>query len=109
MKGVTQLNGLRDLRTAVSGHVRSAPRRDGSTYLEAYLLDMERRRLEAELAWMAKRGDGIRSRLRSVRGTVKEVLRGRRTQPARARSAGRVTSKGKGSRPAKWRAVPLEY
>lgn len=111
MKSVTQLNGLRDLRTAVSGHMRSAPRRAGSTYLEAYLLEMERRRLEAELAWMAKRQDGITSRLRTVRENVRQVLGQRPNQRARARSVDRVTSKGsrKGSRPAKWRTVPLEY
>ena len=107
MNGVTQLNGLRDLRTAVSRHVRSAPRRAGAMHLEAYLLEMERRRLEAELAWMAKRQDGIASRLRTVRWRARQVLGQRRNRDAGARSLNRVTPKG--SRPPKWRTVPLEY
>jgi len=39
VKSVTDLKNLRDIRTTLSTHGRSAPRKSGMTYLEVFLLD----------------------------------------------------------------------
>lgn len=75
MKSVTRPKSLGDLRTAVSTHRRAAPRQKGSDYLQDYLLDKERRRLEAELAWLAKRRQRIEARLRALRLAMERTLR----------------------------------
>ena len=48
MRGTTELRSLSDIRTTISQHGRAAPRQDGSTYLEIFLLDKEKQRLEIE-------------------------------------------------------------
>ena len=83
MKSVTEIKSLGDVRTGISAHARSAPRRKGSTYLEVYLLDKERQRLETELAVLARRQRRIEGRL----GEIWEVM-GRAAAKAREESAG---------------------
>lgn len=77
MRSITQLKSLGDIRTTIGTHARSTPRQQGSTYLEVYLLDKERQRLEAELAMLAKRQRRVEARLGEIRPTI-EKLGGRR-------------------------------
>jgi hypothetical protein len=78
MKSVTQLKSLGDIRTTVSTHARSVPRQKGSNYLEVYLLDKEKQRLEMELAMLDKRRHRIEERLREIRQAVDKLLQTRK-------------------------------
>ena len=66
MKGVTTARGLSDLRTATSRHVRAIPPQKGTSYLELYLLNMERQRLASELARIDHRRGQISDRLGQI-------------------------------------------
>lgn len=74
MKSVTQLKSLGDIRTTLSTHARSVPRQKGSTYLEVYLLDKEKQRLEMEPAMLDKRRHRIEERLKETRLAVEKLL-----------------------------------
>lgn len=112
MQGVNQSKTLADIRTTISTHARSAPRRTGTTYLEAYLLDRERKRLEEELAALRKRETRIEARLAEVRGVLEKLVAEdaiqavrpaahpaeRRDERARDGDAGRL-----------WKRMPINY
>lgn len=115
MKSVTLLPGLADLKTTISAHVRSLPRHRGSTYLELLSLGMERLRLEAELAWLAKRQGRIGQRLQESReattkllGQVEQESSGVAPPPLSTPGENRETPE-ESSQPGKWRTVTLEY
>jgi vacuolar-type H+-ATPase subunit I/STV1 len=76
MRSITQTKSLRDVRTTVSTHARSVPRQKGSTYLEIYLRDKEKQRLETELAIHAKSQQRIEARLREIGQETDKLLRG---------------------------------
>jgi len=73
MKSITQTKSLGDMRTSISTHNRSSPRREGSTYLEVYLLDREKHRLETELSVLAKRRGRIEMRLSEIREGIAKL------------------------------------
>jgi len=66
VKGVTELSGLRDIRTMRSVKNRSIPRLQSSTYLDLYMLRKEKDRLEKELYILDKRKKGIQKRLDEI-------------------------------------------
>lgn len=66
MRGVTDATGLRDNRSMHTTGLRSMPRRQGSAYLELYMLRVEQGRLEKEAALLAKRSQGIQKRLDEI-------------------------------------------
>ncbi len=74
MRSITELKSLADIRTTISAHLRSTPRLKGSTYLEVYLLDKEKQRLEAELAYMGKRRGRIEARVAEIRKGQDELV-----------------------------------
>ena len=74
MKSVTQTKGLGDMRTTISTHARSSPPQTGSTYLQIYLLDKERMRLQTEMAMLNKRGNRIHIRLEEIAEVSSKLL-----------------------------------
>ena len=46
MKDVTNARGLRDLKTASNSHIHCRPHPKGTAYLDLFLLDKEKERLE---------------------------------------------------------------
>ena len=48
MKDITNARGLSDLRTASTGHIHCKPHPKGTTYLDLFLLNKEKERLEKE-------------------------------------------------------------
>lgn len=97
MRSVTQLKSLGDLRTTISTHARSTPRQKGSTYLEVYLLDKEKQRLETELAMLTKRQLRIQGRLKEIREAMEWLMNNRQegapahSPPAEASDGGRIS------------------
>lgn len=111
MKSITQTRSLGDMRTSISAHARSAPRQGGSTYLEVYLLDKEKQRLETELAVLDKRQKRIEGRLGEIRQAVEGLLNKAEQKPSASVSG---TGEGqppevKGSDPRKWRTMTVRY
>lgn len=115
MKSVNQMSGLGDMKTTISTHSRSTPRQKGSTFLDVYLLDKERQRLESEMAMLKKRQRRIEVRLGDIRQAMGGLLSDS-PAPATATPAPDVMSdKGdKGNKDSggvwhRWRQVPAEY
>ena len=115
MKSVTQIKSLGDMRTTVSTHARSAPRQNGSTYLEIYLLDKERQRLETELAMVTKRQRRIEGRLAEIQGAIDKLVhkpQQEQSSPSGPPASAAVESpkpEGRPSHPRKWRGMTIEY
>ncbi len=116
MKSVTEIRSLGDVRTNITTHARSAPRRKGAAYLEVYLLDRERARLETELTMLARRRGRIEPRLQEVRASLEHLVRkaqeeasAKSSPPASAPAEG-PAAKARGCNAARvWTKLPIEY
>ena len=73
MKSVTETKSLGDIRTATSHHITAKPPLKGTAYLDLYLLDKEKQRLEQELALVQKRQGRINGRLAEIRKSMEKV------------------------------------
>lgn len=115
MKSVTEIKSLGDMRTNITTHARSAPRRKGATYLEVYLLDRERQRLETELTALARHQSRIEPRLQEVRASLENLVRkaqeeeSMRPGPAASSFEGKPTPKAPKARAQEWTTIPVEY
>lgn len=112
MRDSSQLKNLGDMRTTISTHVRSLPRREGEAYLEVYLLDKEKQRLEAEQAVLAKRQRHIERRAREISHAIEKIV-GKAQEPARdgpspATEESQTRTDG-GSQPGGWGRITLGY
>ena len=124
MKTVTDARGLSNLGTAISKRIRSRPPQEGTAHLELYLLDKERQRLRAELAYLEQRRQHFHRRLKEI---LEEMTR--LTQEALADDGnyggvevsppgngnGHVPGNGNGHVPApdytrgQWKTIPIDY
>lgn len=115
MKSMTQVKSLKDVRTTISTHSRSTPRLKGTTYLEAYLLDKERQRLETELDILAKRQGRIQERLDEIgKALNKLVNKGPSESPIGSYIPAAISHEDPGhnwgdSDPLKPKTMPVEY
>jgi len=114
MKSVTETKSLGDIRTAASHHIASKPPLKGSTYLDVYLLDKERQRLEKELSGLEVRGKRIRERLGEIRKDM-DMLKQKAEEAEQERlSDGHPTATG-GKQPAgqnsqrPWKKMTVDY
>lgn len=82
MKDSSPLKNFRDMKTAISTHVRSCPRRKAEAYLEVYVLHKEKQRLEAERAVLARRQGHIETRAREISHAIEKLV-GQAQEPAR--------------------------
>ena len=115
MKSATQIRSLGDVKTNISTHARSTPRRKGTAYLEVYLLERERQRLETELAVLSKRRGRIEPRLQEIRASVQNLVRkaqeeesGKSDPPASPPGEG-AAARARGSKGRDWTKMPIEY
>ncbi|MFH1141567.1 MAG: hypothetical protein V1724_07930 [Chloroflexota bacterium] len=115
MKGVVDVKGLPDIRTALSTRSRSASRHRGTPYLEILSLGMQKLRLSSEIERLTERLERTDSKLEEIRDSLQkrlvmvaeESLPGSNSQP---RPAGipRSTEQGPArSRP--WKTVTVDY
>ena len=110
LKGVTDAKGLRHLPTATTRRIAAKPPQSGTTYLDMYLLDKEKLRLEQELAHLDDRRVLIVDRITEI---VEEMARHRQvadqmvTDGAGARADQHHPSNGQAHR--RWKTMPVGY
>lgn len=80
MRGVTDVSGLRNIRSMHTTGQRSMPRRQGSTYLDLYMLRVEKGRLEKEAALLARRSQGLQKRLEEIQKQMERLERSAQTE-----------------------------
>ncbi len=73
VRGVTELSGLREIRTMFSARKRSIPRVQSSAYLDLYMLHKEKDRLGKEVYILKKREKGIRKRISEVNAEIDKL------------------------------------
>jgi hypothetical protein len=106
MRGVTDITGLRDIRSMHTTGRRSIPRVQTSAYLDLYMLRKEKDRLEKEAVLLAKRSQGIQKRLEEVQKHVESLERS--GQIGRSSNGGETATAP--SAPAKkWKTFSVNY
>lgn len=106
MRGVTDVSGLRDIRGMHSTR-RAVSRHRNSAFLDLYMLQKEKERLEKEAALLAKRNQGIGKRLADIRRQMESLEH----LPQSDRPNNGVEKAAKPSGPAKrkWKTFALKY
>lgn len=107
MRGVTDARGLRDVRSMHTTGQRSMPRRQGSAYLELYMLRVEQGRLEQEAALLAKRSQGIQKRLEEIQKQLEGL--GRSADSERPSNGGKKAAERNAPDGKKWKTFSMKY
>lgn len=108
MRGLTDVNGLRDIRGMRSAGRLSARRGQGGADLDRYMLHTEEERLEREAALVARRSQAILKRLREIREQVRAL--GPSPEAGRAGGDGqRAAEPGGGKARSPWKTFALRY
>jgi len=103
VRGVTELSGLRDIRTMHSSKKRSIPRVQSSAYLDLYMLRKEKDRIEKEVYILDKRKKGMQKRLDEI-NTEMDKLEKTETIKLEATPEGFKKPSGKD-----WKTMSLKY
>jgi hypothetical protein len=74
MKDVNDMKGIHGAGTMQSRKKRSIPRVQNSTYLDLYMLDKEKERLQKEDGRLSMRKDGICKRLEEIEQEMGKML-----------------------------------
>ena len=82
MKDVNNLKGIHGAGTMQSRKKRSIPRVQSSTYLDLYMLDKEKERLQKEDRKLSMRKDGIRKRLEEIELEMNKIQEAETTSKA---------------------------
>jgi len=114
MKSVTEIKSLGDIRTATSHHISAKPPLKGTTYLDLYLLDKEKQRLEKQLFCMGQRQRRINERLSEIRKGMEELAESAQEEqmvnkPSATTAAGEQVApiQQRGGR--QWKKMALDY
>jgi len=75
MKVVSEIGGLRSIRSMHSAGKRSIPRVQSSAYLDLYMLRKEKDRLEKEIYILDRKKKGIQKRLDDINKEMDELQR----------------------------------
>lgn len=102
-RGVSDISGLRNIRSMHSMGKRSIPRVASSAYLDLYMLRKEKERLEKEDAILGKRKAGIQKRLEDIKKEM-EVLEG-----LAQKEKGQQDRCRKEPQEKRWKRMPLGY
>lgn len=102
-RGVTEISGLRDIRTMHSSRKRSIPRVQSSAYLDLYILRKEKDRLEKEIYLLEKRKKGIKKRIEEINAEMDKL--------EKAEALKRQDSPKRLKKPLEkdWKTMPLKY
>ncbi len=103
LRGVTELSGLREIRTMHSSKKRSIPRVQSSAYLDLYMLRKEKDRLEKEVYILDKRKKGMQKRLDEIDVEME------RLEKAEAKSRQDNPQGFKKPSGKDWKTMPLKY
>ncbi len=106
-RGVSDISGLRNIRSMHSAGKRSIPRVASSAYLDLYMLQKEKERLEKEDAILEKRKAAIQKRLEDIKKEI-EILKALE-ENEKGRQAGREEVTEEASQEKKWKKMALSY
>ena len=106
-RGVSDVGGLRNIRSMHSTGKRSIPRVASSAYLDLYMLRKEEERLEKEDAILEKRKVGIQKRLEDIKKEM-EVLE-KLDQQGKGRQDKNREVKKEEPQEKKWKKMGLSY
>jgi len=73
MKGILQIPGVRNVKSIHSVGARSIPKVQRSPYLELYMLEREKDRLEKEIYMLDKRRNTAKRQLDSINERVEKL------------------------------------
>lgn len=103
MKGVSEISGLRSIKSMHSSSKRSIPRVQSSAYLDLYMLRKEKDRLEKEIYILDKRKKDIQKKLDDVNGQMDKL------QKAEAGRKESVAKKFEKPSEKEWKTMSLKY
>ncbi len=106
-RGVSDISGLRKIRTMHSASKRSIPRVASSAYLDLYMLRKEEERLEKEDAILEKRKAAIQKRLEDIKKEI-EILKALE-EKEKGRQADREDVAEGESQEKRWKKISLSY
>ena len=104
MRGVSEVSGLRGIRTMHSGGKRSISRVQSSAYLDLYILKKEKERLGKEIYILDKRKEGIQKRLDDIDKDMDKLQQVEDKRKEERVSQGVKKPEGKG-----WKTMDLRY
>lgn len=106
-RGVTELSGLREIRSMTSSKKRSIPRVQSSAYLDLYMLKKEKDRVEKEVYILDKRKSSMQKRLAEIDAEMKKLEKKETGEQAGERQMNAETIK---KHPAKdWKTMAIKY
>ena len=110
MRGMQEVSNLRNIKSLHSIGARSVPKVQRSIYLEIYILQREKGRLEKEIFGLDKRRSAVAGHLDSVRKRL-EKLEKEAGQDKNIKTLKNITTNcGKGSLPVKpFKAISIKY
>ena len=103
MKGVSEISGLRKIKSMRSSGKRSVPRVQSSAYLDLYMMRKERDRMEKEICILDKRKKDAQRNLDDIN---KEMDKLQKTGTERKESAAKEIEKPSQK---DWKTMPLKY
>jgi len=107
MKGVSEISGLRSIKSMHSSGKRSIPRVQSSAYLDLYMLQKEKERLEKEDAILEKRKVAIQKRLEDIKKEI-EILKALE-EKEKEQQAGPKEVTNEEPQEKKWKKMALSY
>jgi len=114
MKSVTETKSLGDIRTATSHHISAKPPLKGTAYLDLYLLDKEKQRLEKQLFCMGQRQRRINERLSEIRKGMEKMAEAAQeeqkvNQPAVTIASGEQVAPVRQHEGRQWKKMAMDY
>lgn len=103
MKGVSEISGLRSIRSMHSSGKRSIPKVQSSAYLDLYMLRKEKDRLEKEIYILDKRKKDTQKRLDDINKEMDKL------QKAEAERKERVLQEFEKPSEKEWKTMKLKY
>lgn len=107
MRGVTDITGLRDIRSMHTTRQRSMPKLPGAELIDLYMLRKEKDRLEKEAAGLEKRSQGIQKRLEEIQKQMDRLERPAQTE--RPSNRGEKAAEPNSPAKRKWKTFALNY
>ena len=103
MSGVSEISGLRSIKSMHSSSKRSIPRVQSSTYLDLYVLRKEKDRIEKEIYILDKKKGESQKKLDDVNKQMDKLLT---AEPERKEKLSQEVTKLSGK---DWKTMSLKY
>jgi len=114
MNETARAKGLGELRTVTTHHITAKTPRKGTTYLDIFVLSMERQRLEQELVSIERRRKRILSRLADAQSAMEKLVNeAQQEKAADGSSAEAITNLHSAAKEQpvgrQWKKMPVDY